>query len=201
MCREQARANRNEPRRLVLITSSHSWSLIRGRSVSRVTPALLTRMSILPHFSTRPSISASTGPLSFTSQENASACPPAVVIAATVSASFSALRATQATFAPLPASASAIARPKPCDAPVTTAVWLERSTLSDPYGLSAMKLSPANQRPMTSDPAPCHLSLVITLAFHSVTLRLPVNSLQESSQDAAGADFPEGAVAVGKHFP
>jgi hypothetical protein len=62
-----------------------------------------------------------------TSQLIASAVPPAAEIAATVSFSFSTLRATQATLAPQRASASAIARPNPRDAPVTSATCPARS--------------------------------------------------------------------------
>ena len=54
--------------------------------------------------------------------------PPAAVIASAVSFSLSALRATQATLAPLPPARSAIALPMPREAPVTIAVWPLRST-------------------------------------------------------------------------
>ena len=50
------------------------------------------------------------------------------VISLTVSSSFSLLRATQATFAPALPNAIAIALPMPREAPVTSAVWPERST-------------------------------------------------------------------------
>ncbi len=51
----------------------------------------------------------------------ASASPPAAAISATTPASFSVLRAAAATRAPARAKASAVARPIPCDAPVTSA--------------------------------------------------------------------------------
>ena len=54
--------------------------------------------------------------------------PPESLIAATDSSSFSGFRATQATFAPHPASAVAMARPRPREAPVTMATCPERST-------------------------------------------------------------------------
>ena len=94
---------------------------MRGMSVSRVMPALLTRMCSLPHFSTTASTTCCTLSASVTSQAKTSAVPPAARIASTVSASLSALRATQATLAPAPARASAMARPMPREAPVTIA--------------------------------------------------------------------------------
>jgi len=98
-------------------------------SVSRVTPALLTRISSRPNRSTTAStVFCTLSPL-FTSHDQASASPPAALIASTVDASFSAFRATQATFAPAAPSRSAIARPMPCEAPVTSATCPERFTL------------------------------------------------------------------------
>ena len=108
-------------------------SLMRGSSVSRVTPALLTRMSILPHFSARPSIiSLSTAAPVLHVAGNASACPPAAVIDATVSASLSAVAGDAGDLRPgFCRARCAIALPSPCEAPVTTAVWPERSTLRE----------------------------------------------------------------------
>src|ERR1022692_3022855 len=51
----------------------------------------------------------------------ASASPPAASISATSDASLSALRAATATLAPASASATDVARPIPCEAPVTRA--------------------------------------------------------------------------------
>ena len=71
--RDVARANRNAPRKLVVITSSHSSSLMRGSRVSRVTPALLIRMSSRSHFSITSSTTLSTLSRLRTSQGKASA--------------------------------------------------------------------------------------------------------------------------------
>jgi len=46
--RAAARINRNAASRLIRMTSSNSSSFMRIRRLSRVTPALLTRMSSLP---------------------------------------------------------------------------------------------------------------------------------------------------------
>jgi hypothetical protein len=56
----------------------------------------------------------------------------------TVSFSFSAFRATHATFAPAAASRSAIARPIPRDAPVTIAVRPLKSTCIRRFGSSGI---------------------------------------------------------------
>ena len=47
--RAAARVNRNVPRRLMLITASHWSSFMRTITLSRVMPALLTRMFSPPH--------------------------------------------------------------------------------------------------------------------------------------------------------
>src|SRR5271166_851717 len=108
---------------------------MRMTNWSRVMPALLTRMSILPNWA----IAALTADLicssSPTSSGNAAALPPAAVISFTSSLSLSRLRAATATAAPAEASLRAHARPMPCDAPVTNATCPARdmnfSRLSD----------------------------------------------------------------------
>ena len=66
--------------RLVLTTSSHSSSLMRRIRLSRVMPALLTRMSIRPRSLATPSIMAVTAAKSARSHARAVAFPPALVI-------------------------------------------------------------------------------------------------------------------------
>ena len=139
---DAARVNRNTLRRLVAMTASQSSSLIRGMSVSLVMPALLTTISSRPHFSARSSTSLLTAALSVTSHGCTSAVPPAAAIASAVSFSLSALRATQATFAPAPASRSAIALPMPREAPVTIAVWPLKINLNPPIGVVCHMLIP-----------------------------------------------------------
>src|ERR1700730_8642715 len=59
----------------------------------------------------------------------ASAWPPFASISETSDASLSAERAATATLAPASASASAVARPIPCDAPVTRATLSSRENM------------------------------------------------------------------------
>ena len=61
MTSDAARVNRNTLLRLVAMTASHCSSSIRGMSVSFVMPALLTTMSIPPHFSASSSTSLRDG--------------------------------------------------------------------------------------------------------------------------------------------
>src|SRR5262249_33554634 len=46
----------------------------------------------------------------------------------------------------------------------------------------------------------CLSSFNISLALHAIRLCLSIDALEQTSQDAAGADFPEGSVSVGEHF-
>src|SRR6266446_9668379 len=107
--------------RFVFSTVSQSARFMRITSWSRVMPALFTRMSILPNCPSADLIPDFTCSSSATSMTNADALPPEAAISATRSSSFWRLRAATATVAPSRASASAQARPMPCDAPVTSA--------------------------------------------------------------------------------
>src|SRR5579862_4281124 len=109
------------PVRLVRSTASQSSSLMRRASVSRVMAALLTRMSSLPNFASNCWKPVFTWAASATSMGTARASPPAAAISDASEASFSVLRAAMATFAPASARARDVARPMPCDAPVTRA--------------------------------------------------------------------------------
>ena len=85
-------------------------------------PALLTRMCSFSHFSTHGVDDfLHAFAVGHVAGEDVSAVPPAARIASAVSVSLSTLRATQATLRPGAASASAIARPMPREAPVTIA--------------------------------------------------------------------------------
>src|SRR5438270_2430633 len=112
---------KNAPLRLVWITVSQSARFIRMSSVSLVTPALFTRISILPKRSSAAFTALFTSPSLLTSMRNTAACTPRAAISLATLASFSSLRAASATSAPPSARASAHARPIPCDAPVTSA--------------------------------------------------------------------------------
>ncbi len=77
MPRITARVHRYVPFRFVASTSSNSTSFIRMRILSRVVPALLTRISTGPKASPTPFTSASTSAASATSPFMASHSAPA----------------------------------------------------------------------------------------------------------------------------
>src|SRR5437868_15421998 len=85
-------------------------------------PALLTRISSRPYFSITAAGTFSSAARSVTSTLIASARPPCSTIAAAVAAALSA-RAIATIVAPCLANRSAIARPIPRDAPVTSATF------------------------------------------------------------------------------
>jgi len=91
----------NAPLRLVLITVSHSSSLMRMSRLSRVTPALFTRMSTRPASSRIFPAAASTAAVSDTSTATAQARRPSASTSAAALAEFSSVRETQATSAPI----------------------------------------------------------------------------------------------------
>src|SRR3954470_16240333 len=121
MWRCAARVHRKLPFRWVSMTVSQSSSLILKRRLSRMTAALLTRMSSAPSSATVRSTAASTCSRERTSQPIAIAVPPSRVIASTVSAQSSSRRSLTATCAPSAASLIAVAAPIPRPAPVTSA--------------------------------------------------------------------------------
>ncbi len=95
---------------------------MRSRSVSRVIPALLTNTSTRPQVSIADLTKLSTCASWDTSAWIAIASPPLLLISVTTSsAAMTELAKFTITFAPSPASATAIARPIPLDAPVTIA--------------------------------------------------------------------------------
>ena len=94
---------------------------MRRASVSLVIAALLTRTSSLPNLARTAAKAVFTCAASATSRGTASASPPAASISFTRSSSLATWRAATATFAPDCANASAMARPIPCEAPVTSA--------------------------------------------------------------------------------
>jgi len=122
--------NRNAPLRLVLMTESQSASLMRIRRPSRVTPALLMRMSTLPQSARIFSAAALTAAASDTSTAMAQALRPSARTSPATFSEFSAVRDTQTTSAPSLANFKAIARPMPRPAPVTTAIWFSSCFMS-----------------------------------------------------------------------
>src|SRR5438128_1538057 len=110
--------------RLVCSTTSQSASLIRITKVSRVSPALLTRMSSRPNSFTAASTATPGAPESAKSACIAMAWPPARETSSTkLSASALRLRYVIATFTPAAANSVAAARPMPRLPPVTSATW------------------------------------------------------------------------------
>jgi len=126
MALTNACVSRNMPVRFVCMTSSQSLRFMRSSSVSRVMPALFTRICTGPR---RPSASLATVLIDsslLTSSTKISAVPPTAAISAATSCSLASFRAARPTRAPALASASAQARPMPCEAPVTNAFFPSR---------------------------------------------------------------------------
>src|SRR5262245_60310435 len=126
MARTAARARRKPALRFMSSTACQSSSFIRMASMSRVMPALLTRMSILPV-----AVSAAAHSLS------ASATSPRLLTMTCVrsprdfasSSSAAARVPVNTTTAPCACSARAMAPPMPPDAPVTSAALPVRSNI------------------------------------------------------------------------
>jgi hypothetical protein len=112
----------NAPRKFVFKTVSHCSSDMRIIKPSRVTPALLTRMSMRLVSPIIFSPASATAAASETSNATAQAFRPAARTSLATFSEFSAVRETQTTSAPSAANFRAIARPIPRPAPVTTAI-------------------------------------------------------------------------------
>ena len=120
-----ARHSLNTACRLVSITADQSSSFMRMASWSRVTPALLTSTCRPPSCLTIDSISASPACASLTFSTTprlpaGAACASSACVTAAAPASVVPVPTTRK---PCAASASAIARPMPREAPVTSATW------------------------------------------------------------------------------
>src|SRR5439155_824426 len=107
------------PLRFVSTTVSQPSSSSDTRSVGMFVPALLTRMSIVPHSRARRSKHARIDAPVRTSRTSASDLRPFARISAATGSASSLFRDVIATSAPTSASASAIARPMPRPPPVT----------------------------------------------------------------------------------
>src|SRR5437764_4649886 len=128
-----ARISRNTASRLIRMTSSNSSSFMRMRRLSRVTPALLMRMSSLPpSASTAEGTSWSTAVPSDRLHPIATWSPPS---SSRKRSSFSTLLPETASRAPCRASALAIALPSPPEAPVTSAVMPLRLNILPSFNL------------------------------------------------------------------
>src|SRR5229473_3770469 len=188
--------HRCAPVKFVLSTASQSSTFMRIARPSRAIAALLTKISSRPNFSTTRLNPAFTCSASATSIFTANAVPPFATISFTSAASFSSLRAATATFAPAPDSASAVSRPIPCDAPVTTATLSFKLNIAIPPG-SLARILPFPLFFLTSSSRrvrPCSSNLfyrrrqalfVLDVQRRHRALDLP----QQSRQHPPGPDF------------
>ena len=129
--REKALVSVKTDFRLVSSTASQSASLMRINRPSRVTPALLTRMLMPPVSSRILATAASTAAVSPTSTATAQLCRPSAVISSATFCELASVRERHTTLAPASASFSAMARPMPRPAPVTTAVKFSRDIVCE----------------------------------------------------------------------
>jgi hypothetical protein len=141
--RKAPRATRKAPSRFTASTRRHSAKATSPASVApRLAPALLNTTSSRPNRAPTSAYIASTAASSVTSQGSTSARSPAPASPATAS-SFAELRATSATRAPAARKASAVARPIPWLAPVTTTT-LSSTDIAPP----SYRRSGARRRPL-----------------------------------------------------
>ena len=154
-------AQRKTPVRSVAITLSHESFDMRRMRPSSVIPALLTRTSSFPCFSTTALNAAVTDAGSATSRRTASAKPPAAEIACATDEALSSRRAATTTWAPAAASAFAIDSPMPWEAPVTSATLPERENetamafLSDQSSIRSAAVAPEAARKASPAIATC----------------------------------------------
>ena len=132
MNRAAARQHLNVPFRFTFSTRSHSSSPSSTMGVTFwPSPALFTRMSSRPRVCTTSAKNASTAAVDVTSRRAAAAVSPSPARAPATASAFSRCRSAMITAAPLAARVSAMPRPSPCAAPVTTATCPE-SVCGDP---------------------------------------------------------------------
>src|SRR5258708_3600549 len=112
--------------RLVCITFVHASAFMRRKRSSSVTPALLTRMSILPCCVSK-ALMPSRTPAAAMSRATPVAFPPAATISPATRSTASGLRAAQRTCAPVSPRRRAIDSPIPREAPVTRPAFPARS--------------------------------------------------------------------------
>src|SRR3954470_4372384 len=147
MPRRPARVRRNAAVRFRSRTACQSSSFMRSARLSRVMPALLTRMSSRPPSAasaSRTSWSAASGSARLATSEWARS--PSL---AASDSSAGARVPASATSAPWACSARAMAPPMPPEAPVTSAVWPVRSNMllsSDHFSGSPCPACPGHPR-------------------------------------------------------
>ena len=103
--------------------SSHSSSFMRASRLSRVMPALLTRMAMSPNCFWTSDTTDSDCRASLTFSTRPPPWMPAPASSRRMPSAPAAVVAVPATTAPLRPSSSAIERPMPRDAPVTSAIF------------------------------------------------------------------------------
>src|SRR6476620_8965962 len=117
-----SRAQRTVPSTLVFHTLSQASSSIWRKSLRSPTPALFTSTSSRPKVAASRCISAFTCSVAVTSTVSACAAPLLLTMVSAVSRAASPTRSATTTLAPSRAKVSAMARPMPAPAPVTSAI-------------------------------------------------------------------------------
>src|SRR5215208_5541799 len=139
-----ARLHRNAPSWMVRVTRRHSSTEMVRMLLGMVTPALFTRMSMVPCWREACSTALSTASGSVMSKGRGNALPasPAELAAASAMAG---LRSLHSTVAPARASVAAMARPILGPAPVTSATRPERSYMEAPYNDGYSDFDPSSR--------------------------------------------------------
>ena len=122
---------RNTPSRLTLITSRHSSSVVLVKKDPEGTPALLTRMVMGPSAASAPANACATEARSVTSMATATASPPQSRISPASRSQHVQAPCGERHLGARRASTRAKCRPKPEEAPVTSAA-LPASESSSP---------------------------------------------------------------------
>src|SRR3989449_5971409 len=144
-------AIRNAPRRFVPRMRSQPSSSISRNARSSAIPALLTSTSIRSQRCRATATASSTAAASLTSTGCVHTLPPAAAISCAACSSSSRRRPISITSAPSAANRSAIARPIPCAAPVTTTFRPSKRRLVDTTLLSLLngaRGDAANEMPL-----------------------------------------------------
>src|SRR5690606_3643379 len=191
MPRTKARVMRNTESRLVDSTDAHSSSFMRSIRLSRVMPALLTRISTLPCCSCTRSAKASTEAGEDTSRTSPWPFTPASASQPLMAAAPDSEVAVPITAAPRLPSSSAMAWPIPRLAPVTTAILPAMlmflcSCCSDcVVRLTCWWRSGARQR-----------FLQAVRVIDRGDLQFGIDTLVEAGEDLAGAEFNQARDAA-----
>src|SRR5213592_3631184 len=193
-----ARVMRNAPRRLTSMTWSQSSSFMRTRRPSRMTPALLTRMSTRPNRCLAASTRRSASSRLAASAATPRTAPPCASSSFAERWSRSASRPETTTAAPSSASNAAIARPMPRPPPVTIATRPSRAPFV--IGSPRLRLSPARPRSRARLDRRERL-LEPRRVFDREPPGAVDGALEEPGQHAPWPDLDEGRGALGRDAP